>query len=165
LFRIQRDVRFSADKTPYKTHLDLWFWEGEQRGWHAPGFFLRMTADTLILGAGIHRFEKPQLEAFRRAVLDRKRGRALAAVLVQVIEADEYAGDYVVGGATRQTVPRGFDPQHERAPLLRHEGLYATWEEPLPPEARQPAFVDFCEQHFRSLAPLSKWLMANVVGR
>jgi len=37
LFRINRDVRFSKDKSPYKTHLDLWFWEAEHRGWDSPG--------------------------------------------------------------------------------------------------------------------------------
>ncbi len=43
IFRINRDVRFSKDKRPYKTTLDLWFWEGEKRGWEAPGMFLRLT--------------------------------------------------------------------------------------------------------------------------
>lgn len=45
IFRINRDVRFSKDKRPYKTTLDLWFWEGEKRGWEAPGFYLRLKPD------------------------------------------------------------------------------------------------------------------------
>jgi hypothetical protein len=58
LFRINRDVRFSKDKRPYKDHLDLWFWHGDKRGWESPGFFFRLLPDRLILGAGMHRFEK-----------------------------------------------------------------------------------------------------------
>src|SRR5689334_8192732 len=55
LFRINRDVRFSRDKRPYKDHIDLWFWHGSKRGWASPGFFCRMLSDRLILGGGMHR--------------------------------------------------------------------------------------------------------------
>ncbi len=43
ILRIQRDVRFARDKSPYKDHLDLWFWTGEEKGWDSSGFFLRLT--------------------------------------------------------------------------------------------------------------------------
>ena len=48
IFRINRDVRFSKDKRPYKTTLDLWFWEGDKRGWDSPGFFLRLMPKAMI---------------------------------------------------------------------------------------------------------------------
>ena len=63
LFRINRDIRFSKDKSPYKAHLDLWFWEGEHRGWESPGFFFRLTPTKLMLGAGMHQFPKEHLAA------------------------------------------------------------------------------------------------------
>jgi uncharacterized protein (TIGR02453 family) len=156
LFRINRDVRFAKDKSPYKTHLDLWFWEGEHRGWDSPGFFFRMFADKLILGAGMHRFEKAHLEAYRRAVLNRRQGAALEAAIDEV----KRAGPYEIGGATRKQVPRGFDPQHERAQLLLHEGLWAGLENPIPAEARSRAFVNVCIAHFRAVCPVSRWLRA-----
>ena len=65
LFRINRDVRFSRDKTPYKDHLDLFFWVSEGRSRERPGFFLRLRFDRLILGAGIHAFDARMLEAYR----------------------------------------------------------------------------------------------------
>jgi uncharacterized protein (TIGR02453 family) len=158
IFRINRDVRFSRDKTPYKPHLDLWFWHGERRGWDAPGFFLRLFAGRLLLGAGLHTFGKPQLSAFRSAVLEERSGAALERVLARV----QAAGPYAVGEPERKTIPRGFDKAHPRAALLLHESLHAGWEGPVPVEARTPAFVDWCVRHFRALHPLSEWLLQHV---
>ncbi len=124
LFRINRDVRFSKDKRPYKNHVDLWFWHGDRRGWATPGFFFRLLPDRLILGAGMHRFEKPQLDVFRNAVVDQRAGKALAKAVAEI----RAAGPYEIGGATRKSVPRGFDPAHERAEYLLHEGLFAGFE-------------------------------------
>ena len=64
--RINRDVRFSRDKSPYKTHLDLWFWHGEKRGWDRPGFFMRITPNRLFLGSGMHQFEDRMPPIFAR---------------------------------------------------------------------------------------------------
>jgi uncharacterized protein (TIGR02453 family) len=155
LFRINRDVRFSKDKSPYKTHLDLWFWEGDHRGWDSPGFFFRMFADKLILGGGMHRFEKTHTDAYRRSVLDPRKGPALVAAIDKV----KSAGAYEIGGATRKQVPRGFDAGHERASLLLHEGLWAGFEGKIPAEARSAAFVDFCAGHYRAVYPVSRWLL------
>jgi uncharacterized protein (TIGR02453 family) len=160
LFRINRDVRFSKDKSPYKTHLDLWFWHGEHRGWDSPGFFFRMFVDKLILGAGMHRFEKTHLESYRRAVLDPRKGSALAAALDTV----KSAGAYEIGGATRKQVPRGFDAGHARAALLLHDGLWAGFEGKVPREARSAAFVDFCANHYRAVFPVNRWLLALQSG-
>src|SRR4051812_38810038 len=43
IMRINRDTRFSNDKSPYKTHFDLWFWKGDEKSWSHPGFFFRLT--------------------------------------------------------------------------------------------------------------------------
>jgi uncharacterized protein (TIGR02453 family) len=157
LFRINRDVRFSADKAPYKTHLDLWFWMGERRGWDSPGLFFRLFADRLILGGGMHRFGKPQLEAFRAAVMADGPGRALAQALESVA-----AAGLEVGGQTRKTVPRGFDPGHPRAGLLRHEGLWAGVDGAVPASAGTPAFADHCLARFEASLPVVRWLATHL---
>lgn len=161
IFRINRDIRFSKDKTPYKTHLDMWFWHGDRRGWASPGFFFRMYADRLILGAGMHKFEKPQLAAFRDAVLADRSGRALA----KVIDKLGSAGTYTIGGASRKTVPRGFDADHPRAALLLHEGLFASIEERPGAVVETPEFVNYCVSRFKTMWPISRWLLEEVTGR
>lgn len=158
LFRINRDTRFSKDKSPYKTHLDVWFWEGAARGWESPGYFFRMFHDRLMLGAGMHGFGKEQLAVFRAAVVDDKRGAALE----RAIAAADKAG-LSVGGATRAKVPRGMDPDHRRAKLLLHEGLWAGYEGRVPKEAKTAKLVDWCVERFAGAAPVVRWLQSAVL--
>lgn len=155
IFRINRDVRFSKDKRPYKTNLDMWFWEGDKRGWETPGFFLRLTPSQMVAGAGMHHFEAAQLAAYRNAVVDDKAGKALEKIISGL-------GDLHLGEADRKTVPRGFDASHPRAPLLLHEGLHAMLETKLPKSVHSADFVDTCLDAFRRCYPVSQWLMANV---
>jgi uncharacterized protein (TIGR02453 family) len=157
LFRIHRDVRFSKDKTPYKPHLDLWFWEGDRKGWNAPGFFFRLAPKELILGCGMHRFEPEQLVRYREAVLAPGTGRALARLLEGL-----RAKAYEVGKPERKTVPRGLPADHERAELLRHDGLTVMLESGLPADLHGVAFIDHCVAHYRRLVPVHDWLLANL---
>jgi uncharacterized protein (TIGR02453 family) len=157
--RINRDVRFSRDKRPYKNHLDLWFWHGEKRGWDRPGFFLRITPDRLFLGTGMHELEGKVLDDFRAAVLADRPGRALVAAIGEV----KAAGRYEIGGASRKTVPRGYDAAHKRAGFLLHEGLYAGVDLPSG-AATAPGFADTAYGHFAVTWPISKWLLDEVVG-
>jgi uncharacterized protein (TIGR02453 family) len=158
LFRINRDVRFAKDKTPYRNHIDLWFWHGGHRGREMPGFFFRLFADRLILGAGMHKFEKAQLDAYRAAVVDARSGKALDTA----VGAVRGAGPYAIGGAARKTVPKGFDADHERAGLLLHEGLWAERDAKAGRELHDAGFVDLCLGHFRAMWPVGRWLLDHV---
>lgn len=158
IFRINRDVRFSKDKTPYKNHMDLWFWMGERKGWGTPNFFFRLTPETLVLGVGIHRLEKPALQRLREAMVAELPGTELGALLNTITKA----GPYEIGGKTRKTVPRGFDPDHPRADLLLHDGLTAALEEPIPAAAFSSGFTDYCMEHYRALWPLNRWLVQHM---
>ena len=122
LFRINRDVRFSKDKTPYKPHIDIWFWSGEAKSWDQAGFFFGLGPNRLIVGAGIHKFSKSQAAAYRDAIVG-KPGSGLARRLGALKKAG-----YQLGGATRKRVPRGYPDDHVRSALLLHDGLTAQWE-------------------------------------
>jgi uncharacterized protein (TIGR02453 family) len=152
LFRINRDVRFSRDKSPYKNHIDMWFWTGDKKGWETPGYFMRLLPDRWAIGAGIHHLTKDGLEAYRKAVVDETRGRDLEAAVARI------GGLHEVGIAARKTVPRGFDPDHPRAKYLLFEGLVAMLEGSLPDEAGTPGFVDYCVGHFNAVSPINEWL-------
>jgi uncharacterized protein (TIGR02453 family) len=154
LFRINRDVRFSRDKTPYKNHIDMWFWQGERKGWESPGYYMRLLPEEMILGAGMHAFSKEGIEAFRRAVVAEEQGRALERAVVTVLAG----GPYAMGGETRKRVPHGFDAEHPRGRFLLFEGLNVNLETPIPPEAASPGFVDYCLRHFKAMSPINEWL-------
>lgn len=152
--RINRDVRFSKDKRPYKDHLDIWFWHGEKKGWDRPGFYLRITPRTIYLGSGMHVLEGALLERFRSAVVAEKSGQSL----IRTIERVKKSGPYEVGGATRKTVPRGYGGDHPRAALLLHEGLHAGVELPAA-DAVKPGFADRALAHFSATWPIGEWLL------
>ncbi len=155
LFRINRDIRFSKDKTPYKTHLDMFFWLGTGRSRECAGFFFRLAPDAAWVGSGIHGFSKAALEAYREAVVG-PRGDELEAILAEL-------GDYTLGGQHYKRVPRGLDAEHPRAELLKHDALFADLKlEPLPDTVRTPEFVTVVADHCAALLPLLVWV-ADVV--
>ncbi|MEV7924604.1 DUF2461 domain-containing protein [Kitasatospora sp. NPDC088779] len=115
IFRPNRDVRFSADKSPYKTHI----------GAHlATGGYVQLSADGLACGNGMYQLAPDQLDRYRAAVAEDVSG----AELERVIAAVEQDGPQVHGRDSLKTAPRGFPKDHPRIELLRHKGLVA-WQE------------------------------------
>jgi uncharacterized protein (TIGR02453 family) len=154
--RIYRDVRFSADKRPYKDHLDLWFWTGPEKCWDHPGFFMRITHDRAMLGCGMHKFEKDQLASFRAAVVADDSGAELAGIVGKL-------DGVTFGEAERKGVPRGFPKDHPRAELLRHDSLHAGYDGPHPKGLHTAKFADWAIERFAAAWPIGEWILANVV--
>lgn len=154
LMRIYRDTRFSKDKTPYKTNISGLFWEGAGKKTEHPAFGFQLTAERIGLMTGIFGFPKPMLAAYREAVLDENSGTQLQDAITAVTQN----GQYVVLGEHYKRVPKGFDPEHPRAELLRYNGLYAH---PVQVKAdlTSPNLVDICLTHFQKMAPIHQWLL------
>ena len=157
IFAINRDTRFSSDKTPYKTYVDLWFWQGNGPSRERPGYFFRLMPESLVLGAGMHGFSPAALERYRQAVVDPARGAKLEAVA----EALNKQAGVELGGRTYKRVPAGLPADHSRADWLRHSSLYAASELALP--AADKVFSDqlpgLCFEHYARFAPLQQWLV------
>lgn len=155
IFRINRDTRFSKDKTPYKDHLDLWFWEGDRKT-ATSGLFLRIAPDAVTVGAGAHGFDRDRLARYRDAVTSPAAGPDLS----KFVAALDRAG-HAVGGETYSRTPRGYTGTPDQERLLRHSALYAHAE--LPPDlAVDPKLIPTLLRHWRAFAPLHRWLEANV---
>lgn len=149
IFRPYRDVRFSPDKSPYKTHLGAWL---------EAGGYLQLSADGLAAGCGMYEMAPDQLDRYRRAVADGRTGAELTAVIAAV----EHARITVHGHGSLKTAPRGYPKDHPRVDLLRHRGL-TTWKQwPaaawLGTAAAKTRIVDF----LRASRPLREWLDLNV---
>lgn len=155
LFRINRDTRFSKDKTPYKTHLGLWFWDGPGKRMESSGFYFQLEPKNLMLGVGIYCFPKDLLETYRESAVDPKLGPALK----RAVESLTKDGGIRVGGQHYKRVPRGYDPDHENAGLLLHNGLYAGMEMKPPDELFTDKAVAFCFERYKKMKPLHTWLM------
>lgn len=150
VFRPYRDVRFSADKSPYKTHLAA----------HNGGGYLQLTTEALGVGTGLYMPSSEQLARFRAAVADDRTGTEL----VGIVRALERKGVAVSAHEVLKTAPRGYDRDHPRADLLRHKGLTAWKEWPvgawLGTAAAKKRIVDF----LHTAAPLRAWLDAHAGG-
>jgi len=155
IFRIYRDVRFSSDKSPFKTNLGIWLWEGTGLRMECSGFYLQIDAREAYLGTGIYMFPKRLLEAYRAAVLDAKRGPALS----RAARACERVAGCSLGGRQYKRVPRGCDPGHARAEFLLHGGLYAGVNPGLPEQLFTPGAIDYCAGLYKSMLPIHRWLL------
>jgi uncharacterized protein (TIGR02453 family) len=155
VFRPNRDVRFSADKSPYKTHQG-----GVVRTSPGVGLYLQVSASGLLTGTGWWSPEPGQLEAFREAVLDDDGGAALVAI-VEELEA----GGSEIHGDRLKTAPRGIDPSHPRIGLLRHRTLLASREHGTPEWLETPEVVERVRDDWRRYAALNRWLAAHLVAQ
>lgn len=155
LFRINRDTRFSKDKTPFKTHLGMWFWEGAGPRMECSGFYIHLEPDRLILGTGIYRFTPEMLGKYRDWVVDRKHGAALR----EAVEESAAAGPYALGGEHYKRVPRGYDPNHPNAKFLLHDGFWMGLDLPVPEVLFTPEFPEWCFGHCLNVLPVHKWIL------
>jgi uncharacterized protein (TIGR02453 family) len=184
LFRIYRDTRFSADKSPYKTNLGIIFWEGAGARMDCSSYYFHLEPPALMLGCGVYVFSRPLLERYRRTVADPEYGSELAAIVKKITTRPVPHGDggnsarpvphgdggnsvrpgYTLGGEHYKRVPAGYDADPETAFLLRHDGLYAGLEIPVPAELHSAALVDYCFEKYKPMEPLHRWLTKLVKG-
>ncbi len=154
LMRIYRDIRFSKDKSPYKNHLGINFWEGASKK-GAPGFHFWMDASRATVYGGLHSFPKPFLLAYRDAVA----GEALGSRLQTIIDELEITPDFTYGGEQLKRVPPGYPKDHQRGELLRYKGLFARGPKIEPTELQSKHLIETCLRHAQVLTPLHQWMV------
>ena len=155
VFRPYRDVRFSNDKTPYKTHQGAVV---HADGYGTGAWYLQISADGLRVGGGVWRLESDQVARYRRAVADGVQGPRLAAEVQRLT-----AAGYDIGGDRLTRPPKGFEVDDDvRTDLLLHKSLSAhrQWE---PAEwLHERAALDRVRTAWRAFVPLNRWLAVNV---
>jgi uncharacterized protein (TIGR02453 family) len=159
VFRIYRDVRFAKDKSPYKTHIGGYvaLADGGREGPSAAAaLYFHVGAGELFVASGQYMMDPAQLARFREAVLDDGRGRALAAILAKLGRARFEVGSHDV----LQRVPRGLDPEHPRADLLKRKGLIVSFPGPPRDLLVKRTLVDWLVRHVKPVVPLVEWLAA-----
>lgn len=158
MFRINRDIRFSKDKSPYKTHAACWFHHrraashvGSEANAGSAGFYFHLEPGRSMVGGGLWMPPRPQLNALRNAI------------------AEDPAGfERVVKGLTRRfgglddeavlkRMPRGFPEEHPAAKWLRYQSFTSgrLLEDSEVTDARLPALL---AREFQGLLPLVRWL-------
>jgi uncharacterized protein (TIGR02453 family) len=149
VFRPYRDVRFSADKTPYKTNIAASFEDG--------GYF-ELSAAGLGAGSGYWHMAKDQLARFRAAVDDDKIG----GTLVRTMKSLQDKGIEPLSIDALKTAPRGYAKDHPRIDLLRRKGLAAWQQWPVAPWLGTAEVKDHLVAFFEAAEPVRKWLATHV---
>ena len=148
IFRPYRDVRFSPDKSPYKTNIAATVGDG----------YVQLRAAGLGTGSGMWHMAPDQLERYRAAVSEERSGVELVGLATKA----RAAGLEVTGHGVLKTAPRGYPRDHPRIEFLRYKGLVA-WREWAPgawlgTRRAKDRVVEF----LRLSKPISDWLGAHV---
>lgn len=151
LFRIHRDIRFSKDKSPYKTHAGLHFRHEAGKDAYTPGFYLHLEPRASFVGLGLWHPDNPTLQRLRDAVVadPRSWGRALGG--------RDFATHFKVMGDRLKRPPRGYDPEHPLIEVLKMKDYVAV----APLTMRQitsPAFLDEFAGLCRTGSPLVRFI-------
>jgi uncharacterized protein (TIGR02453 family) len=154
VFRPYRDVRFSHDKTPYKTHQGAVI-SAEGRG--AGAWYVQISAEGLHVSGGSWRLESDQVDRLRRAVADDVQGPRLQA------EVDRLLGiGFSIDGERLTRLPSGYPADSPRVELLRHKSLHATRRWDPADWLHDRRALDEVRAAWRELHALNAWLADNV---
>lgn len=154
LRRINRDVRFSKDKSPYNARLHMVFWAGGHPN-RSPGMHFVLSPEGVGYGAGQWGIEPSALGVIRNRMVDESDG----AVLIDALDRAEQVGCRM-GEPDLARLPKGFDAEGRRAVLLRHKGFVARTHEKPAPRSRiiGKTAEDWVMETTDALLPLIRWL-------
>ncbi len=159
-FRIHRDVRFSKDKSPYKTHVACWFFHrdaghgvGGDAAHGGAGFYYHMAPTGSFCGGGIWMPPRPALQKIRQSLADDHEGFE-ELVLSTAFKRRFGALDEE---AMLSRMPRGFDPEHPAGRWLRYQSFTAG-RELTPTELQSEKLPDTLAKQFAAMAPFIRWL-------
>lgn len=154
LFRPYRDVRFSADKSPYKTQASAVVGGSRDDG---SVYYLEVSMDGLLAASGYYGMARDQLVRYRAAVHEEGSGQELERIVGDLEESG-----YRVSGEALKVAPRGYARDHPRVRLLRHKGVTVHADLPPGPALSSPRALDHVLTTWRAATALNTWLIANV---
>ncbi|MCY4101991.1 MAG: DUF2461 domain-containing protein [bacterium] len=155
MFRIYRDVRFSKDKSPYKTQAAAHFRHEVGKSVHAPGFYLHLEPGLVFAGVGLWRPDSAALGRIRECIVDDPAAWEAATGDPGFVE------EFDLEGESLKRPPKGFDPEHPLIEDLRRKDHVAMcmFDED---EATAPGFIDVFADACRTSGPYMEFLTRAV---
>ena len=154
LFRQNRDIRFSPDKSPYKTNTYGLILGSDLARF---GLYASISADGLVAGSGYHAMARDQLDRYREAVAEGRSGSELIDLMSATLDAG-----LELWGETLATAPRGYSRDHERIELLRRKSLTLGARLTFRCGISRDAGLSFVGDTWRTAAPVTGWLDTHV---
>ncbi len=155
LFRIYRDVRFSKDKSPYKTSSGLRFPHEDCKNVHAPGYYIHLEPGSVFAASGTWHPEPKTLRQIRDAVV------ADSKAWKRAISGKAFRARCTLGGDSLKRPPKGFDPDHPLLEDLKRKDFIAY----VPFTEEQAVSAGFRKQvleAFRAMKPFMAFLTRAV---
>ena len=152
IFRIYRDIRFSSDKSPYKTNIAASLSPSDRRGQHFAGLYLHLDPDEFMVAGGLYHPEKDALMAVRQHVASEY------TKLRSIIQSQLFKKFFgKMEGDQLSRVPRGFSANHPAGDLLRHKDFlaYSGFEAKF---AESPDLQKAILERFHAMMPLLRFL-------
>jgi uncharacterized protein (TIGR02453 family) len=150
IFRPYRDVRFSKDKSPYKTSIAATIGDG----------YVSLSSSGLGAGAGMWEMAPDQLDRYRAAVDNDRSGKKLESIAVAIRKG----GAELESHGKLKSAPQGYPKDHPRIELLRYKGVAAWQEWPAAAWLGTARAKERIERFFELSKPLTNWLRQNVGG-
>lgn len=148
LTRINRDIRFSRDKSPYRTYIAT----------GVKGNYIHLSATGVYVGTGLYKPEPKVLARFRDAIDDKTSGPRLEKI-VKAIRAKGYE---VETHERLKSVPRGYAPDHPRIELLRMKDIFGGKTFPREPWLSTRKALERIKKTIDDILPLRDWVDAYV---
>lgn len=158
IFRINRDVRFSKDKIPYKLFTSAIISPAGRKDHSAPGMYFELGPESVKLYGGAYSPEKEQLFAIRTAILRDGKG------LRKAIEAKPFVAHFErVRGDANKVLPPEFKAAATKEPLIANKQFYVMAEQPAKLVA-DAKLLDVLLEHHKAMAPFNAWLAKAMKG-
>ena len=153
IFRIYRDIRFSKDKTPYKTHIAAHFvLRGKPKGFLGSGYYMDIEPGETFAGAGLYMPDSGQLKKIRTAISQR------SDEFLEIVNDRRFLKLFgKLKGEMLKRVPQGYDENHPMIKWLRLKQFFVgvSW---LETRCRKSGFVEDVAGVFEESTPLVRYL-------
>jgi uncharacterized protein (TIGR02453 family) len=154
IFRMNRDIRFSPDKSPYKTQ------HGAAHEANGTVYYVHLDAHGLMAACGAYMMAPDQLERYREAVADDRTGPALQGILDDLNERGFDVGHGM--SEPLKTAPRGYPKDHPRVDLLRQKAVSAHRRLEGSELGNAAAVRRFVVDTFDACGPINDWIKSNI---
>ena len=151
VFRANRDIRFSKDKSPYKTNI------AADVGMGSKGGYLSLDARGFTVATGRYVMSPEEIASFREKVAANASGTQLAGIVTELKKSG-----YDIGGEELKRVPPPWPPEHPRAELLRRKSLYVWKNYGLRPWLGSASARRYVVKMWTDAQPLNDWFKKNL---
>ena len=158
IFRINKDIRFSKDKTPYKLEASAIISPAGRKDHNTPGIYFAFGPENVKFYGGCYSPEKEQILAIREAIM--KDGKGFR----KVIDAKTFTTLFgTVQGEANKVLPPEFKAAAVKEPLIANKQFYVGAEKPAK-LVTDPKLMDALMDHWLAMCPFNVWLAKAIKG-